>query len=179
MMALVNRLSRLFHADMNAVLDHIEEPELLLKQAIREMEETLSHNKRQIKILELDQKKLISKQGDTIQSLTDLDDQLNTCFESDKDELARVLIKRKLETMQILKSITVKIENAVENMTQLKNQLKEHQSQLNSMKQKADIFNQEKSVTSSNGDWDIHSFSIQDEDVEVAFLHEKQKWSQS
>lgn len=178
-MALINRLSRLFHADMNAVLDHIEEPDLLLKQAIREMEETLSHNERQIKLLDLEQNKLINKQAETIQSLTDLDEQLNTCFESDKDELARVLIKRKLETTQILKSITVKIENTAENITQLKNQLKEHQSQLNSMKQKADIFNQEKSVTSSQLDWGMHSFSIQDEDVEVAFLHEKQKWSQS
>ena len=37
-MALINRLSRLFKADFHAVLDQIEEPELLLKQAIREME---------------------------------------------------------------------------------------------------------------------------------------------
>ena len=38
-MALINRMSRLFTADVHAVLDRIEEPEALLKQAIREMEE--------------------------------------------------------------------------------------------------------------------------------------------
>ena len=38
-MALINRVSRLFKADFNAVLDQIEEPEQLLKQAIRDMED--------------------------------------------------------------------------------------------------------------------------------------------
>jgi len=176
-MALITRLSRLFHADMNAVIDHIEEPDLLLKQAIREMEETLSHSERKIKLFDLEQKKLIREQGDIIQSLTDLDQQLILCFESDKDELAHVLIKRKLETTQHLKSVSAKVSASVENVSQLKDQLKEHQSQLSSMKQKAEIFNQESSTSNTN--WEPHSFSIQDEDVDVAFLHEKQKWSQS
>ena len=38
-MALISRVSRLFTADVHAVLDRIEEPEVLLKQAIREMED--------------------------------------------------------------------------------------------------------------------------------------------
>ncbi|MEE8161016.1 MAG: PspA/IM30 family protein [Acidobacteriota bacterium] len=40
-MAITNRIRRLFHADVNAVLDIIEEPEAILKQAIREMQEAL------------------------------------------------------------------------------------------------------------------------------------------
>jgi phage shock protein A len=45
-MALITRLSRLFQADMHAVLDKIEEPELLLRQAIREMEEFIATDER-------------------------------------------------------------------------------------------------------------------------------------
>ena len=37
-MALVTRLSRLFQADFHAVLDRIEEPDLQLRQAVREMQ---------------------------------------------------------------------------------------------------------------------------------------------
>jgi len=33
-MALITRVSRLFRADVNAVLDHLEEPALLLHQAV-------------------------------------------------------------------------------------------------------------------------------------------------
>ena len=43
-MALITRISRLFQADFHAVLDRIEEPEQLLKQAIREMEDSLELN---------------------------------------------------------------------------------------------------------------------------------------
>ena len=43
-MALITRVSRLFQADLHAVLDRIEEPEVLLKQAVREMEEELARD---------------------------------------------------------------------------------------------------------------------------------------
>ena len=178
-MALISRLSRLFHADMNAVLDQIEEPELLLKQAIREMEETLSNNERQLKLFDLEQQKLLGKEKESKQTLLGYDKQLFTCFESNKDDLARNLIKRKLETSLYLKSLTSQIINIVENSHQLSSQLKEQHSQLNNMKQKADIFKQDNSASNGNTDWNNPSFSIQDEDIEVAFLYEKQKWSQS
>ena len=47
------------------------------------------------------------------------------------------------------------------------------------MKQKADIFKHDSTINNNDDHWNIHSPSVQDEDVEVAFLHEKQKWSQS
>ena len=43
-MALITRVSRLFQADFHAVLDRIEDPEALLRQAVREMEEELAHD---------------------------------------------------------------------------------------------------------------------------------------
>ncbi|NOQ94316.1 MAG: hypothetical protein GQ547_06740 [Methylophaga sp.] len=178
-MALITRLSRLFHADMNAVLDQLEEPELLLKQAIREMEASLSHTEKHIKVLELNQKKLSNKHTETTQAITVLEQQITLCFESNKDELARVLIKRKLETTQHLKSVSTESSNVAEHFNQLKTQRKEHQSQLSAMKQKAEILIQEAPIHSDNLTGAFHSFSIQDEDVDVAFLHEKQKWSQS
>ena len=51
-MAIIQRLSRLFLADFHSVLDHIEEPESLLKQALREMEEELEQSEKRIKCIE-------------------------------------------------------------------------------------------------------------------------------
>jgi len=178
-MALITRLSRLFNADMNAVLDQIEEPDLLLKQAIREMEDTLAHDERQIKLLELEQQQHNQKQLEFKQSLTDIEQQIALCFKSKKDDLARVLIRRKLEIEQLVTTLTRKSSSSNDTLTQLKSQLKEHQSQLNSMKQKADIFSQNSADDAANSSWEVQTFSVQDEDVEVAFLHEKQKWSES
>jgi len=164
---------------MNAALDKIEEPELLLKQSIREMEETLVLDERKIKLLEFEQQPLIHKEDEIKQSLVELEHKLVICFESDKDDLAHNLIKRKLEIEQYMKSLTTQISRSVEIITQLKTQLKEHQTQLVTMKQKADIFDQNTTTNSTVSSWNNPSFFIRDEDVEVAFLHEKQKWSQS
>ena len=178
-MALITRLSRLFHADVNAVLDQLEEPEILLKQAIREMEESLNHDERQLKLLDLELQQHRQKQQELTQTLTNLEQQIALCFKSGKDELAKVLIRRKLEVEQYQTVLTRKIAKTEETISQLKSQLQEQQSQLSSMKQKAEIFGQTNADNSTNSSWDSHSFSIQDEDVEVAFLHEQQKWSAS
>ena len=47
-MALFNRVSRLFQADFSAVLDHLEEPEQLLKLAIRDMADDLEATQRRV-----------------------------------------------------------------------------------------------------------------------------------
>jgi len=178
-MALITRLSRLFHADVNAVLDQLEEPELLLKQAIREMEESLNHDERQIKLLTLEQQQHHQKEQELTQTLADLEQQIALCFKSGKDELAKVLIRRKLEVEQYHAALVRKLSQAEEALSQLKSQLQEHHSQLNSMKQKAEIFGQTDADNAANSSWNSHRFSVQDEDVEVAFLHEQQKWSES
>ena len=47
-MALITRISRLFKADFHAVLDQIEEPEVLLRQAVREMEDSIAHGDQEL-----------------------------------------------------------------------------------------------------------------------------------
>ena len=50
-MALIKRVARLFHSDMHAVLDRLEDPESLMKHSIREMEEDLRRDTLQAKYL--------------------------------------------------------------------------------------------------------------------------------
>ena len=45
-MALITRVARLFRADFHAVLDRVEEPDILLRQAIREMEDDLARDEK-------------------------------------------------------------------------------------------------------------------------------------
>lgn len=41
-MSLIRRMTHLIKADMHGILDHLEEPEALLKQAVREMKEQIA-----------------------------------------------------------------------------------------------------------------------------------------
>ena len=178
-MALISRISRLFHADMNAVLDQIEEPEILLRQAIREMQESLTTQESKIKLAEFEQQQLVIKEHEIKQFLSELEDQLHLCFKSDKDDLAHGLIKRKLEIKQALKAVTVKISNSAENINQLTKKFKEQQNLLSNMQHKADILNPVKDSGSSPTHWNINTLNISDKDVEIAFLQEKQNWNHS
>jgi phage shock protein A len=176
-MALIARLSRLFQADMHAVLDKIEEPELLLKQAIRDMEESIAADEWQIRLWEHEQQQLSNKHNQLVDSLTDLEEKLSLCFKSKKDDLARSLIKRKLETQQAKLSLAENSAVFKEKITRLSKRLTEHQAQLTGMKQKAEAFLGENRTSSAH--WDNPYATVRDEDVEVAFLVEKQKWSAS
>jgi phage shock protein A len=176
-MALITRLSRLFQADMNAVLDKIEEPGLLLKQAIRDMEESIALDDRQLRLWEFEQQQLNNRINELSQSLTESDNKIMLCFKSDKDDLARAMLRQKLEAQQVLKSLTGKMTVMKEKAGRLATQLAEHKTQLAEMKQKAEIFMDENRVNPSN--WENSLNTVRDEDIEIAFLAEKQKWRES
>src|SRR5690606_5288602 len=72
-MALINRMARLLTADLHAVLDRIEEPEALLRQAIREMEDAVADGERRIKALEAERDELAARRAKVEASLRDLD----------------------------------------------------------------------------------------------------------
>ncbi|MGZ8160910.1 MAG: PspA/IM30 family protein [Methylobacter sp.] len=176
-MALITRLARLFQADMHAVLDAIEEPALLLKQSIREMEESVAADEKQIRLWEYEQRQLTGKRDRLEESLDDLEEKCALCFKSNKDDLARSFIKRKLEAQQAKQLLAETITALQEKISRLTHQLMEHQAQLTAMKQKAEVFLEEGVVNTTN--WENPSSSVRDEDVEVTFLQEKQKWSAS
>ena len=178
-MALITRVTRLFRSDLHAVLDNIEEPLVLLKQAVREMEESIDEDEQRLKLLSHEQSQLVSRQADLDHSFEQLEEELDICFESEKDDLARGLIKRKLETQRLAKAIDRKQNTLLSTLTELKIRLDENHTRLASMRQKADILAEHEAnahATESNAEcWDTVDVAISNEDVEVAFLREQQK----
>src|SRR5215831_16602817 len=104
-MALINRMSRLFTADVHAVLDKIEEPDVLLKHAIREMEEELARSELRERQLEHERESLAERHRKVQAALAELASQLDVCFTNGNDELARKVVKRKLETERLAQHV--------------------------------------------------------------------------
>jgi len=178
-MALITRVSRLFQADFHAVLDRIEEPEVLLRQAVREMEEELARDEQRSKVLAHELRQLTTRETDLKQSLHDFEEELDTCFEAGNDDLARAWIKRKLEAQRFGKNISRKRAALKETLDELNTRVRENQARLESMRQKAELL-AEDSVRERPGDnWNLPDVTVRDEDVEVAFLREKQHRSRS
>ena len=177
-MALITRISRLFSADFHAVLDRIEEPELLLKQAIREMEEELARSEQRCKWLQQEQGQLSAREDDIEQSLARLSEELDICFTSGKEDLARKLVRRQLEARALLKSVRARHHGCSANLADLGTAVAENREQLEVMRQKAEILLAREQVAEPGnawqGDFTAAEHTVRDEEVEVAFLKEKQ-----
>lgn len=173
-MALITRVSRLFQADFHAVLDRIEEPEVLLRQAVREMEEELARDEQRSKILQHEQGQLAARETGLEQSLHEIEEQLDVCFESGNDDLARACIKRKLEAQRFCKCLARKRQVLQETLDELDARLRENRTRLDSMRQKAELLAGESAHARPADSWTLPEISVRDEDVEVALLREKQ-----
>jgi phage shock protein A len=141
------------------------------------MEESIAADEKQIRLWEYEQRQLAGKRDRLEESLGDLEEKCALCFKSNQDDLARSFIKRKLEAQQAKQLLAEKITSLQEKISRLTHQFTEHQAQLTAMKHKAEVFLEEGAGNTSI--WENPSASIRDEDVEVAFLQEKRKWSES
>ncbi len=177
-MALITRFTRMFRADLHAVLDRAEEPGVLLKQAVREMEEDADLDQQRIRVLTHELGQIDTRLSDLKQSIHQIDTEMDVCFTLGKDDLARSLIKRKLETRQLIKVLSHKHRSLSDSVTELKTRLDENRQRLESMRQKAELLGEE-NIHHREQPWTNSHITICDEDVEVALLHEKQQRSSS
>jgi phage shock protein A len=172
-MALVTRLSRLFQADFHAVLDRIEEPDLQLRQAVREMQFALDHDQQRLQLLQHEAEQLgrqMSASGDRLQSL---DEELDICLAAKQDDLARDLVRRKLAAEKQQQRRRERVEALELQCAALTRQIDEQTRQLSSMKQKLELLvSREDPVFSASCDGED---VIRSEEVEIALLREKQR----
>lgn len=173
-MALLNRMARLFRADLHAVLDRIEEPEALFRQALRDMEEELAGDEQRYKLMSQEHGQIAARQEEVSQALREIDGELDLCFESAKEDLARALVKRQLEAQRHAKQLSRKRAALEEPMNALKSRLEQNRARLDAMRQKAELLAAE-AEPAAEPCWTVADWAVRDEDVEVALLREKQK----
>ena len=184
-MALINRISRLFKADFHAVLDQIEEPEALLKQAIRDMEDDLASSEQRINLCAHDQEALTQRRGELESAVAEYEVQLDLCFESDKDDLARNIIRKKLEAGRLLNRLNTKHAANMKCLNEQRTALEQNNATLESLRQKAELFAQRAPPPGDGNSefddvaWMAREMSVGDDEVEIAYLHEKSVRSSS
>lgn len=178
-MALINRISRLVKADFHAVLDQIEEPEQLLRQAIRDMEDDLAETEQRIGLCAHDQEALAIRKREVEAALKDVAGQIDLCFKSGKEDLARSQVRKKLEAERLLKRLRRKFEANEKYLEAQRGTLDENRATLEGLRQKAELFAQRTPshiVGASEFDdvsWMARELNVTDDEVEIAFLREK------
>lgn len=181
-MALITRISRLFRADFNAVLDRIEEPDVLLKQSLREMKENIYSDSHQLKLLKNEYSQIEGKIKDLDKDIKQKNQELDICFETNETDLARSQIKRKIEMQRYEKHLKHKFIAMDKRINELTTTINENKTRLTVMQQKLELLVNEEPQTIgdecfSNSHFNSHSNSsviINEDEIEIAFLREKQ-----
>lgn len=105
-MVMITRLARLVRADLNAVLDRLEAPELVLAQAVRDMEQALDQERRVLAGLDRELERLARRDRVLVEEETRYSDAIAAGMAqapkdgpaADVEILVRPLIRRRLET---------------------------------------------------------------------------------
>ena len=139
-MPILNRVKRLFQADVHAILDVIEEPEAVLKQAIREMQESLDQKQGQLarsgRMLDSFRNNTSSLEREISKVLEDLE----LCVNNGPEELSRKTIARELALEKHLVAIGQRISELEKLRNEQRSALEIQQSQLESILEKSRIF---------------------------------------
>lgn len=160
-------------ADFHAVLDRLEEPEALLRQSIREMEEAIDAAAFELRSVQTELTGVTAKRDEADRKLDAIESELDVCFAAKDHQLARSVVRRKLEQERIRVALGQKRDGLEENARELAKRLAEHRELLEGMRQKSEVFGEPADEAASCGP--ATDFRVHNDEVESAFLREQQR----
>ena len=177
-MAITKRIIQVFKADIHGIIDCFEEPEAMLKQAIREMEEEIAEGEAELKTLGEHQESLARLTKQCSELKTETEKQIELCFDANNESLSRNFIRRKLECDQRLKYLAQKTLATSLDIGERHKKLGAQREKLASVREKMEIFCRSGAAnTESKPQGD--DFFVSEEQVEVALLEEQRKRKQA
>jgi phage shock protein A len=179
-MTLITRITRLFKADLHGILDGLEEPEEVIKQAIRDMEEDIAMQERRLEELRAGLQRLEREAQETTATMQESEQQIDVCFAAENEPLARNLLRKRLEMARRAKAIARAQEETQAQSNELATRITTHKTQLASVVQKLKGYEESRPrhPWASSPCAPLQGGSvITDDEVEVAFLKEKQRRS--
>jgi len=172
-MAILTRLARLLKADLHALLDRMEAPDIVLQQSLREMEAA-------VLCLEQEQQQRQQQHSNLQRQLRQLQAQatqhsaeLTLCLDTDNDGLARTLLRRQLEAEQLRVHLQQQLETLQAQLESGSTELQRQQNALQSLRTQAECLTP-MAEEPRDGSRDIRPM-ISDADIELALLKAKRE----
>ena len=133
-MGIASRIVNIFKADIHGVMDQLEDQGLLLKQYLRDMEETL--NLKDAKLAKkIALRNQIQKEHDKYdQQYRALDHDLTVAVQRGKDDIARMLIRKTKPLGSLCDELAGQVATLDEEISQFKEHLSEQRLQCEQLK---------------------------------------------
>lgn len=122
-MGLFKRISDIISANLNDMADGLEDPEKMLKQAVREMEQSINVAMQETAKVLANEKLLGKELASNQQQLLDWQARAERAVDAGDDSLARKALLRKQEHQKLVIALNDQLKLAQETTTTLKHQL--------------------------------------------------------
>lgn len=180
-MSIIGRLSRLFKADIHGILDSLEDPRETLKQALREMEEEIAKGEEALKRLIQKEEEMRVSKGERENALKEYRNQMDLCFDSGNEALAKAILKKKLESEKRLYGIEKAIAQVGKAIDTTNRVLEEQREKLQAVLEKQRLFEDQVGVMENSSavfggeSGEPISSLVSDEELELAYLSEQKR----
>lgn len=136
MSTIFQRINSLMNANLNDLLDRIEDPERMIKQIIREMEENIQQSKQGVLAAITSEKQLLQELESHRREVAFWQEKAETALVLGKDDLARQALIRKKEYEAIIRNLEPAWSSAKTTSERLKTQLRALEAKLEEVRRK-------------------------------------------
>ena len=178
-MGILTRVLRICKADIHGVMDQLEDKELLLKQYLRDMAEALEQKEARLKKMNLSRSQAVRKRDKYNQDIEKLEQDLEVAIKRDKDNIARLLIKKLKPLTRLRADIERHIDALDHEIAQFNDCIDQQRLQYEQLKQRAtEYFHQAEQTEWEKTFSDFIPASISqelsDEEVELELIQRKE-----
>ncbi|MCB0343547.1 MAG: PspA/IM30 family protein [Bdellovibrionales bacterium] len=178
-MSVIKRVGRLLRADIHGILDCLEEPEAIARQAVREMREEIERCEQELKTAQAEIKRNEQGIAQAAAEISNFDEQLELCFGAGDDKLAKSIIRKRLEYQRTAKTLSENKVRMEQDIASRQKQIEDYRQRLQSVEQKLELLVKQEAARSEvfdNPAFADSIASVSDEEVEIAFLKERKKY---
>lgn len=135
-MNIFRRMNDVINANINDLIDKVEDPERMIKQIIREMEDNIRQAKEGVIVAIASEKRLFRELEQNRTKCDEWQHKAEVAMMHNNEELARSALVQKKEYEKVISQIEPMWNSALNSSTQLKSQLKQLESKLQDAKRK-------------------------------------------
>ncbi len=177
-MGIFNRIGRLWKADIHGIIDSLEEPRAILKQALREMEEEIEGTTAHLESIRSEEERQAKRRARLGDSLEETIKQIDVAFGADDQRLARTFVRKRLELERVIAHVDQRIAELAAEHSGVEQRLTGQKEQYQRVAEKAELLcDQPEAKRDCGPDGPGAELFVSEHDVEVAMLEEKNRRS--
>jgi len=182
-MSIINRMLKLWKADIHGVMDQFEDKSLIMNQHLRDMEEALEENEAQLKHKISSRSQIKDDYEKYSREVEKIEKDLEAAIEKDKDDIAKFLIKKLRPVKSYQEDLERHAKNLDKEIARMREKLEEQKLQYDRLRLKAkdhfrniedDVWNRSSHSFASSASRDTGYREPCEEEIEMELLRRKE-----